>query len=107
MWVALHSEQELTTYLFVFSPRAQDRVNSILKERWYDLTDDGKHTWKEWEAWDAKRYEHQLNVYEKKQGCANKKVKSNDDAPPKMNDGISVPKKSIPKKSFLIPKKRK
>ena len=86
---------------------AQDRVNSILKERWYALTDDDKHKWKGWESWDAKRYAFQMEVYEKKQGRANKKVKSNDDAPPNMKDGISVPKKSAVEKSFLIPKKRK
>ena len=80
----------------------QDHVNGILKDRWYALTEDEKHVWKEWEVWDAKRHEHQSDIYEDKQNPKTAK-KAKNDAP--MKDGLS----SIPKKggAFSIPKKRK
>jgi hypothetical protein len=40
-------------------------VKSILLKRWKALNDDEKSVWWKWEVWDAKRYEHQLKVYEK------------------------------------------
>ena len=66
--------------------------------------------WKEWEVWDAKRYEHQWDIYEKNQRKSAKKAKRD---PPPMKDGIkdglAVPKKKStpPKEDFSIPKKRK
>jgi hypothetical protein len=68
----------------------QDHINSILKDRWYDLTDKERDTWRDWEVWDAKRYEYQMKIYAKK------------DEP---SSSVSTPALSIPKKS--IPKKRK
>jgi hypothetical protein len=40
----------------------------MLKDRWDTLTEDGKQIWKEWEVWDAKRYEHQLGIYQNSHG---------------------------------------
>ena len=88
-------------------PLPQDRINGILKERWYALTDEEKQVWKGWESWDAKRYEHQLGVYEKKQSHKPAK-KAKKEPPPVKDETVSVPKKSIPKKdAFSVPKKKK
>ena len=84
----------------------QDHVNGILKDKWHNLTEDESYVWKEWEVWDAKRYEHQWDIYENKRSRA-KKAKNDDVST--SEDGLSVPKKSIPKKGgvFSIPKKKK
>lgn len=41
----------------------QEKVNSILREKWYSLSKEEKQKWKEWEQWDAKRHAHQLAIY--------------------------------------------
>jgi isopenicillin N synthase-like dioxygenase len=38
-------------------------VNTILKERWFSLSDEDKKTWKRWEQWDAKRYAHHMLIF--------------------------------------------
>ncbi|KAL9188329.1 hypothetical protein ACHAXT_006707 [Thalassiosira profunda] len=66
-----------------------------------------KECGKGWEAWDAKRYEHQLGVYEKKRSHKPAK-KAKKESPPSKDETVSVPKKSIPKKdAFSVPKKKK
>ena len=104
------TRREVKNSLSPSSRKDKDHVNSILKDKWYALTDDEKQVWKEWEVWDAKRYEYQSGIYANRN---KKKVKSSS---PKKTDGPSIPKKSIPKKSrvdglgncgLAIPKKRK
>lgn len=69
----------------------QDHINSILKDKWYDLTDEERDTWREWEVWDAKRYEYQMKIYSKKD-----ETTTSSSGP-----ALSIPKKSIPKKRRL------
>lgn len=105
------TRREVKNSLSPSSRKNKDRVNSMLKDRWYALTDDEKQVWKGWEVWDAKRYEYQSGIYEKRN---QKKSKSGS---PSKADGPSIPKKAIPKKprkdslgdssSLSIPKKRK
>jgi len=102
------TRREVKNSLSPSSRKNKDRVNSMLRDRWYALTDDEKQVWKGWEVWDAKRYEYQLDIYETRN---QKKSKSGS---PNKADGPSIPKKSIPKKhslgdgsSLSIPKKRK
>jgi hypothetical protein len=38
-------------------------VNTILKERWFSLSEEDKKTWKGWEQWDAKRYAHHMFIF--------------------------------------------
>lgn len=78
----------------VFLYVRKDHINSILKERWYALTDDEQDTWREWEVWDAKRYEYQMKIYYKEA-----------ESPSAATYASAVPAMSIPKKS--IPKKRR
>ena len=54
----------------------KDHVNGILKERWEALSDDEQYKWTEWEAWDEKRYEYQLAVYEKRHSSKKKRAAS-------------------------------
>ena len=66
--------------------------------------------WKEWEVWDARRYEHQWNIYEKRQSRKSSKKAKRD--PPPLKDGVKddlmVSKKKSPPKGgdFSIPKKK-
>jgi len=104
------TRREVKNSLSPSSRKNKDRVNGMLKDRWYALTDDEKQVWKGWEVWDAKRYEYQSGIYE---GRKEKKSKSSNS--PSKADGPSIPKKSIPKKArkdslgdgLSIPKKRK
>ncbi len=101
------TRREVKNSLSPSSRKNKDRVNGILKDRWYALTSDEKQVWKGWEVWDAKRYEYQCGIYERRN---QKKSKSSSSS---RNDGgsSSIPKKSIPKKplsdGLSIPKKKK
>jgi hypothetical protein len=74
-----------------------------LKERWLELEDDEKDTWRIWSEWDKKRFERDLRTFEKRK--KKKKPKIEEDiasvdgqhVPKKRKmstDGLSVPKKS-------------
>ncbi len=91
----------------------QSHVNGILKNRWDALTEDEKQVWKEWEVWDAKRYEHQLGIYENSRGSqgSQKKAKIVDDSTsiPKKTSNNTVFDQTTSKSSagaFSIPKRR-
>jgi len=43
----------------------QQKVNSILKDRWYSMPDDEKETWKKWELWDALRFEREKAIFKR------------------------------------------
>ena len=119
------TRREVKNSLSPSARKNKDRVNSILKDRWYALNDEEKQVWKGWEVWDAKRYEYQAGIYEKR-GQKKSKSSSPDKASIKgtasknshgHDNGPSIPKKSIPKKprkdsvgegsTLSIPKKRK
>jgi hypothetical protein len=72
----------------LFSWCVQGHVNGILKDRWDALTEDEKQVWKEWEDWDAKRYEYQLGVYEGNRHGSPKRSKNGEDG------ALTVPKKT-------------
>lgn len=66
--------------------------------------------WKEWEVWDAKRYQHQMNLYEKQSMTAKKGDEMDSSDIHKAHDeGSTRNEPSIPKRDgmFSIPKKRK
>lgn len=73
----------------------KEKVNDILKERWLDLPDEEKETWRIWANWDKKRYARDLSIYENAQqsnghkaaGARGKELKSNDEL------NLHVPKK--------------
>eukprot|EP00804_Cyclotella_cryptica_P021885 CCRYP_000846-RA/>CCRYP_000846-RA protein AED:0.28 eAED:0.28 QI:206/0.85/0.87/1/1/1/8/1264/1475 len=96
--------------LFCKATRKDDRINNILKDRWYDLTDEERDVWKEWEVWDAKRYQYQLNLYEKQFMTAKRGDEMDSSDVHKGNEeGSTTNGPSIPKRDglFSIPKKRK
>lgn len=63
--------------LLLFSP--QNKVNGILKERWFGLDADEKAVWKKWQEWDERRYNYQVRLYERK----HKKTKQKSKGSPK------------------------
>lgn len=86
----------------------QEKVNSILREKWYALSKEDKKTWKAWEQWDAKRYAHQLVIFRNAQVESNKdEVEAESESETNTSEILHVPKKrksqdkmeSIPKKS--------
>jgi len=104
----------------------KSRVNAILKDRWFSLTDEEKDTWKKWEKWDAKRHDHDVAIFERSE---RKKRKSKDENARKREfstspvQGMNIPKKrktqestpdpssdgrhTPPQGSFSIPKKKR
>jgi hypothetical protein len=63
-------------------------VNDILRERWLDLSDEEKRTWRVWAAWDQKRFARDQFIYEKAQQTA-------ENPAPLASDEIHVPKKRL------------
>ena len=87
-------------------------MNEILKERWFSLSDNEKHTWKRWEQWDAKRYAHEMVTFRNAQNSSNEAAESEKEIEADASQTMHVPKKrklpheesrsdslSIPKKS--------
>ena len=74
----------------------QEKVNSILREKWYALTKEDKQTWKEWEQWDAKRYAYHLAIYDKARAARSGTSEDDATSPKPSNtsaDDLHVPKK--------------
>jgi SWI/SNF-related matrix-associated actin-dependent regulator of chromatin subfamily A member 5 len=73
----------------------KEKVNSILREKWYALTKEDKQIWKQWEQWDAKRHAYHLSIYNKARAV--RSGVSEDDATSKPSstsaDDLHVPKK--------------
>ena len=65
-----------TVFLLFLS---QNKVNGILKERWFGLDADEKAVWKKWQEWDERRYNYQVRLYERK----HKKTKQKSKGSPK------------------------
>ena len=81
-----------------------DHINSILKDCWYDLSVNEKDTWKQWDVWDAKGYEHQLKIYESQSKSKKSKEMDSSDTNTAKNEGpttLHIPKRNV----FSIPKK--
>jgi len=70
------TRREVRRFLGESERKNKDHVNGILKERWEALSDDERYKWNEWEAWDEKRYEYQLGVYENKHSSKKKRAAS-------------------------------
>lgn len=67
----------------------KEKVHALLRERWLDLPDEEKQSWRVWASWDKKRYARDLAVYEARQGGGKKRAKS-----PGRDDGTpQIPKK--------------
>lgn len=82
-------------------------VNEILRDRWIELLDEDKLTWRQWAAWDKKRHARDVAIYEKKEGSQNEDLAASEDE--RMKE-VHVPKKrSAGEGSALahIPKKKR
>ena len=45
----------------------KDKIHDVLRERWLELDDEEKETWRIWAVWDKKRYARDLSIYERVQ----------------------------------------
>ena len=52
----------------------QVKVNKILKEKWIAFSEEERQVWKKWQEWDAKRYERDIKIYEKKMRRSDEKL---------------------------------
>jgi hypothetical protein len=92
----------------------KDHINGILKDRWYALTADDQEVWRDWEDWDAKRYEYQMEIFTNQRKKKKKSTNSPaaDASASAEKEAVSIPKKVRKESSgegggFFIPKKRK
>jgi len=74
----------------------KQKVNSLLKEKWFSLTDQDKKVWKKWEKWDLKRFARDTSIFDKAE--FNRK-RSHDVSEDLCQDGVL--------QTMHIPKKRK
>jgi hypothetical protein len=81
--------------LFHILPFLKSRVNRILKDQWFALSEEDMLIWKTWENWDAKRYAHDLSVFElvKKNREKKRRVDHDRSLDNGSSSGISIPKK--------------
>lgn len=68
----------------------------MLKEKWFSLTDDEKHTWTKWEEWDAKRFDRDKVIFEKE--CRRKSGHNDMEHSRRGNEKDTVSDMHIPKK---------
>lgn len=102
--------RRLTPFPFCSISITQEKVNSILREKWYSLSKEDKKTWKRWEQWDAKRYAHQLVIYNAAQESSkdDAAVAGPSESEANVSNIMHVPKKRKPEdkaESLHIPKK--
>ncbi len=98
----------------------RDRVNHILKEKWFDLSDEDRETWKKWQIWDRLRYKRDVAIFRNPRRNEAKHRRADEVSTTMDNDAsIQIPKRhrrdSEPAAersgdgsvSFHIPKKRR
>ena len=88
-------------------------MNKILKEKWLAFSDEEKQMWKKWQEWDAKRYERDIKIYERKMRKSDEELvgagnELEDNPPPKVKkEEIMEDDEKDAKGSFHIPKKKR
>ncbi len=60
----INTRKEVKQSLNPVERKDKDKVHDILRERWLDLGDEDKETWRIWAVWDKKRYTRDLAIYE-------------------------------------------
>jgi hypothetical protein len=58
------------------SRKDKAKVNNILKERWFNLSNDEQEIWKKWQEWDNLRFKRDLKIYERVQRGEKEKVRT-------------------------------
>lgn len=94
----------------------REKVNKLLKEKWFELSDEERNIWKKWQSWDRLRYARDLALHRKK--IESSEEKSNEKIVPETDSSLHIPKKrrdietnndngSNGGSSFHIPKKKR
>eukprot|EP00980_Cylindrotheca_fusiformis_P004471 scaffold953_cov141-Cylindrotheca_fusiformis.AAC.15 len=86
----------------------KEKINGILREKWLDLADTEKETWRLWASWDKKRYNRDMKIYESLSKSSN--GKSNGGKAEHYIEQGSTQIAHIPKKkasSLHVPKKKR
>jgi len=102
------TRKEVKKSLDPISRKDKGKVNSILKQRWLELSDEEKGVWRRWQEWDSLRYRRDCVIHEAKQTIKHEnsgaipKKRSN----PEMSQAV-YSNDNAPKSSFHIPKKKK
>ena len=107
----IKSHSNYSQNISLFRPPPKAKVNSILKEKWHDLSDEEKATWKGWEEWDLSRFKRDTVIFNKAQSKKKKEATNNEsEIPKKRKDTDGKRDNAIsekPRDSFQIPKKKR
>ena len=101
----INTRKEVKQSLNPMERKNKEKVHDILRERWLDLSDEEKETWRIWANWDKKRYARDLSIYESTRANGRGEDLISDNA-----QDLQVPKKrqSAGEDAFAhIPKKKK
>ena len=108
----VNTRKEVKNSLDSQTRKDKSKVNQILKKKWFALSSKDKIIWKIWENWDKKRYEHQLDMFEKVNGKSDNLQQSKQNKILHAND-MHIPKRKLsPDKTtsvdyLSIPKKKR
>lgn len=90
----------------------KDIINSILKQKWLDSSDEEKNIWKQWQIWDSLRFKRDRMIYDAKQSQTTSSHDHN--ATKSQNEGNGFSRKAdeinndnSQKSTFHIPKKKR
>lgn len=100
----INTRREVKQSLDPVERKDKEKVHSILRERWVEISDEEKQTWRIWANWDKKRYARDMAVYESAQSNEGKGGSETDDG-----QELDIPKKreSIGNEVHIPKKKRK
>lgn len=108
------TRREVKASLDRVSRKDKSRVNGILKERWFSLSNEEKDVWKKWQVWDEKRYRYQMRVFEDAERKRAKSTRRDSNASTQTNEeGEANMKPEVPEvpkeamNTIHIPKKKK
>lgn len=100
------------------SRRDRDKVNKLLKQKWFNMSEEDRDTWKKWQVWDNLRFQRDLAIHDRvKKGSPATHGREN--FPSGNDERNSIPKKrkdpenshekneSATNLSFHIPKKKR
>ena len=103
------TRRDVKTSLDPVSRKDKKKVNALLKERWFGLSDKEKQVWKKWQAWDNERYQYQMKCFIKTENEKSRISKGHTSSLDETDRQAQEPKEdtNINSGTAHIPKKKK
>ncbi|CAJ1954328.1 unnamed protein product [Cylindrotheca closterium] len=83
----------------------KEKIHEILREKWMNLPDEEKLSWRKWATWDKKRFARDMDIHESKKKNGTPKADDENSESISAEHDLQVTKKKIP--SLHVPKKKR